>query len=45
MVNRDKEVLQWIVNYIKDRPLSDRNLDTVIYTILTHAEDALKEEE
>lgn len=45
MVNREKEVLQWIVNYIKDRPLSDRNLDTVIFTILTHAEDALKEEE
>ena len=45
MVNREKEVLQWIVNYIKNRPLSERNLDTVIFTILTHAEEALKEEE
>ena len=44
MVNREKEVLQWIVNYIKNRPLSERNLDTVIFTILTHAEEALKEE-
>lgn len=43
MVNREKEVLQWIVNYIKNRPLSERNLDTVIFTILNHAEDALKE--
>ena len=43
MVNREKEVLEWIVNYIKDRPLSDRNLETMIYTILTHAEEALND--